>query len=210
MPKQYGFYFDSSACSGCKACQIACKDKHDLNVGLLWRRVYEITGGEWKEDGNTWVPDIAAYHLSISCNHCENPVCSDVCPTHAIYKRPDGIVLIDHGKCMGCRYCEWACPYSALQFDEAFGTMSKCHFCYDLIDRGEGPACVTACPMRALDFGDISRLRKDYSGTGKVYPLPDESLTKPALLIKPHKDSEKAEKVKAVVSNGVEVGRARK
>lgn len=210
MAKQYGFYFDASACTGCKACQLACKDKHDLDIGLQWRRIYEITGGEWKQEGKTWIPEITAYNLSIACNHCLNPVCRDVCPTGAIYKREDGIVLIDNQKCLGCRYCEWNCPYSALQFDEAFGIMSKCHFCYDLIDKGESPACVAACPMRALDFGDLSRLKKQYSGTSRIYPLPDENLTQPALVIKPHKDSARAEKVKALVSNSGEVGLARK
>ena len=64
MAKQYAFYFNASACSGCKACQMACKDKHDLNLGILWRRVYEIAGGEWKKKENAWIPGVFAYNTS--------------------------------------------------------------------------------------------------------------------------------------------------
>jgi anaerobic dimethyl sulfoxide reductase subunit B (iron-sulfur subunit) len=205
MAKQLAFYFNSSQCSGCKACQMACKDKHNLEVGLIWRRVYEISGGEWEKRGNAWIPHVFAYNLSIACNHCEKPVCKDVCPTAAITKRKDGIVLIDGDKCMGCRYCEWACPYSSPQFDEVSGTMSKCHFCFDSIDKGDPPVCVSACPQRALDFGELSDLMKKYSGTNSVHPLPDPALTEPALVITPHKDAKRAREHKARIANREEV-----
>jgi anaerobic dimethyl sulfoxide reductase subunit B (iron-sulfur subunit) len=70
MTKQYAFYFDSSACSGCKACQVACKDKHNLEVGRLWRRVYEVSGGGWQRQGQAWTTSAFAYNLSLACNHC--------------------------------------------------------------------------------------------------------------------------------------------
>ena len=209
MAKQLGFYFDSSVCSGCKACQLACKDKHNLNIGVIWRRVYEISGGDWIKKDNLWEPNIFVFNLSIACNHCENPVCRNVCPTGAIIKRDDGIVLVDRKKCMGCRYCEWACPYSAPQYDESAGVMSKCHFCYDLIDRGEPPACVTACPMRALDFNQIPKLQKKYQGANNIYPMPDAAMTKPAIVIKPHKDATRAKGIQAKVTNIEEVRDAR-
>jgi len=205
MTKQLAFYFDSSRCSGCKACQMACKDKHDLEVGLNWRRVYEICGGHWENQGSAWTPHVFAYNLSIACNHCAKPVCRDVCPTGAITKRKDGIVLIDTDKCMGCRYCEWACPYGALQFDKTSGTMTKCHFCYDSIDNGKPPACVSACPQRALDFGELSELKKNCHGTDSVHPLPDPTLTEPAIAITPHKDADRAKKEKAGIANRQEV-----
>ncbi|MBI2407831.1 MAG: 4Fe-4S ferredoxin, partial [Gemmatimonadetes bacterium] len=100
-----GFAFDASACSGCKACQAACKDKNQLPVGVLWRRVYEVTGGGWTRAGETWTSDVFAYHLSIACNHCERPICVEVCPTGAMHRRYDGIVAIDREKCVGCQYC---------------------------------------------------------------------------------------------------------
>jgi len=203
--RQYGFYFDSSLCSGCKACQGACKDKNDLAVGVLWRRVYEIAGGRWKKNGNVWVPDIFAYFLSMACHHCENPVCLPSCPTKAIFKRMDGVVLIDTFACIGCRYCEWACPYGAMQFDERKRWVTKCDFCADYLDEGKPPACVSACPMRALEFGDISDLRKKYGGTSEVFPLPEAKTCEPALVIKPHRSAARATKETAEVENWEEI-----
>ena len=152
------FFFDSSTCSGCKTCQMACKDKNDLPVGQVWRRVYEVTGGGWRKDGATWKQDVFAYNLSLSCNHCEDPICARNCPTRAIRKREDGIVQIDQGSCIGCKYCSWVCPYSAPQFNSEIGAMGKCDFCADYIYQGNNPSCVDACPMRAQDFGDYDEL----------------------------------------------------
>ncbi len=160
MTKQMAFYFDASACNGCKACVVACKSKNQLPVGINWRRVTEYGGGSWipdPEDPKRLQPNnIFAYSVSISCNHCENPICMESCPTAAISKRDDGVVLIDDSKCIGCRYCEWACPYGAPQFDAAAGVMTKCNFCEDLLAEGESPYCVSACVMRALDYGELS------------------------------------------------------
>ncbi|MCA1899756.1 MAG: 4Fe-4S binding protein, partial [Chloroflexi bacterium] len=113
----YAFTFDASACSGCKACQEACKDKNNLPVGVLWRRVVEVSGGEWIRTGDAWTNTVFAYNLSIACNHCRHPKCAGVCPTDAYVHRPDGIVYIDSSKCMGCGYCAWACPYNAPRYN---------------------------------------------------------------------------------------------
>jgi len=78
--RQYAFYFDSSACTGCKACQAACKDKHDLPVDILWRRVYEVTGGTWKTEGGVWVPAVLSYYLSMACHHCEKAYLRRILP----------------------------------------------------------------------------------------------------------------------------------
>jgi len=205
MVIQYGFFIDSSVCSGCKACQMACKDKNDLEVGRLWRRVYEVTGGDWEKKDSLWKSGVFVYNLSIACNHCAEPMCQKFCPAEAISKRKDGIVFIDREKCVGCRTCEKRCPYGAPQFDQNLGTMSKCDFCLDLIDSGQSPACVSACPMRALDFGDFEELRKKYQGSGRVFPLPVPSLTGPSIIIKPHRDAERAEKEGAAIANQEEV-----
>jgi anaerobic dimethyl sulfoxide reductase subunit B (iron-sulfur subunit) len=203
--RQYAFTFDSSSCTGCKACQVACKDKHDLPVDILWRRVYEVTGGTWKKEGGVWVPAVLSYYLSMACHHCQKPICGEACPTQAIYKRDDGIVMLETLACIGCRYCEWACPYGAIQFDPASRVVTKCHFCYDYLALGEPPACVAACPMRALDFGDLSELSKKYAGTREIFPLPEASLTEPALIIKPHRDAARASKDTAEVANWEEI-----
>jgi len=177
---QPAFFLDASACSGCKACQAACKDKNDLPVGVLWRRVYEVTGGGWTRAGASWTSDVFAYHLSLACHHCARPICVEVCPTQAMHQRGDGIVVVDHDRCMGCQYCSWACPYDAPQYDRARGHMTKCDFCADNLAAGKPPACVAACPMRALE----TRERQDSSPD--VTPLPVASLTQPALMVKPH------------------------
>jgi len=203
--RQYAFFFDASACTGCKACQIACKDKNDLKPGVLWRRVYEVSGGGWRKEGGAWTPDIAVYNISLSCNHCLNPVCADACPTGAIRKRADGLVLIDGDLCIGCRYCEWACPYGAIRFDDTAHRAGKCDFCADLLDRGEKPACVASCPARALDFGDFDELKKIYGSESAIFPLPDPSLTEPALIVKPHPDAAGAARKKAAVANWEEL-----
>jgi len=205
MVRQYGFHFNAAACSGCKACQVACKDHNDLAGGLIWRRVYEVAGGGWEKTGGLWMPKVVAYNVSMACNHCEVVVCGLACPTKAIWKRDDGIVLIDDSRCIGCRYCEWACPYSAIRYDAATNLVSKCTFCVEEIDSGRPPACVTSCPLRALDFGDIDELRKKYGQVDRVVPLPDPEATKPALVITPHKDTAEAEKRGAEVINWEEV-----
>lgn len=205
MAKQLAFYYDQSACTGCKACQIACKDDNDLEVGIIWRRVLEVQGGNWLQQGSAWVQNISNYHLSISCQHCEEPICQEVCPAAAITKRDDGIVLIDGDKCIGCRYCEWACPYAAPQFDSKTGKMGKCDFCVDYIDQGLPPACVAACPMRALDFGELEELRAKYGNINNVYPLPDPELTNPALVITPHVQAVRGSTESMRISNMEEI-----
>ena len=189
MSTRYAFYLDTSACTGCKACQIACKDKNNLPVGVLWRRVVEIQGGDWLQRGPAWLTSVFAYFISSACMHCELPICAEVCPTRAITQRQDGIVVIDPKRCMGCRYCAMACPYKAPQFDNNLGIMTKCDFCHDLIDDGKSPACVTACQMRVLHFGDLDELRVRYGNVDNLYPLPDSNLTQPALVITPHPDA---------------------
>jgi len=106
----YAFTFDASACSGCKACQVACKDKNNLPLGVLWRRVYEVSGGSWQKQGDAWKADVFAYNLTIACNHCVHPKCAGVCPTDAYVVRDDGIVYIDESRCIGCGYCAWRVP----------------------------------------------------------------------------------------------------
>jgi anaerobic dimethyl sulfoxide reductase subunit B (iron-sulfur subunit) len=206
VPTQYAFYFDASACSGCKACQLACKDRHGLPVGLLWRRVYEVTGGTWRRSGEAWVSSVFAYNVSLACNHCERPICVEVCPARAIKKRADGIVLIDPEKCIGCRYCSWACPYGAPQYDSESGRMTKCTLCAEDLDAGLPPSCVAACPLRVLDFGDRAQLEARYGSVEPIYPLPETELAEPALVITPHKDADRAAVQSARVANWEEVG----
>jgi anaerobic dimethyl sulfoxide reductase subunit B len=190
----YAFVFDESSCTGCKACQIACKDKNNLPLGVLWRRVYEVNGGKWRQTGDAWTSTVFAYNLSIACNHCVHPKCAGVCPVDAYEVRPDGIVLIDTKKCIGCGYCAWACPYDAPQADKSAGYMTKCNLCFDNLDAGLPPACVSACPLRCLDLVDTSDRGRENKGlvlweipgAEHPYPLPKQSRTEPHLIINPH------------------------
>lgn len=183
---QLAFYFNTARCTGCKACMIACQDKHDLPAEMRWRRVAEYAGGEWtRNPDGTYTQNVFAYYVSVACNHCAKPICQEVCPANAITKRDDGIVLINSDNCIGCRYCEWACPYAGPQFNEETGTMTKCTMCYDDIDVGRDPACVEACPSRALEVGELDELRAKYGDLAEVAPLPEASLTEPALVIQP-------------------------
>jgi anaerobic dimethyl sulfoxide reductase subunit B (iron-sulfur subunit) len=204
---RYAFYFNAAACSGCKACQAACKDAHALPLGVRWRRVYEVAGGGWAREGQAWSPDAFAFYLSIACNHCERPACADACPTAAIHPRPDGIVVLDADACIGCRYCEVACPYGAPQFDEASGRMTKCSFCAERLDAGQLPACVSACPMRALEFGLRADLETRPGAGAAGWPLPDAELTRPALVLTPHRDAARASARTARLANREEVRR---
>jgi len=190
MAKQLAFHVDISNCTGCKACQVACKDKNNLPVGVRWRRVFQYEGGDWMEqNGQMVASNVYAYAVSAACMHCQNPVCVQVCPAAAISKREDGIVLIDQDKCIGCRYCSWACPYGAPQFNEDMGVMSKCNMCYDLVDKGERPACVEACPSRAMDFGTLEDMQKQYGSFNAPAPLPDPNITRPSIVYTPSKST---------------------
>jgi anaerobic dimethyl sulfoxide reductase subunit B (iron-sulfur subunit) len=190
----YAFSLDASACTGCKACQEACKDKNGLPVGILWRRVIEISGGAWHKAGNAWENSVFAYNLSVACNHCTHPKCAGVCPTDAYIVREDAIVLIDASRCMGCSYCTWACPYGAPQYDRSHGIVTKCDFCYDYLDAGLPPSCVAACPLRVLNFGEMEQANQaeeslelwQLPGSSHPSPLPEYSRTEPHLSIKIH------------------------
>jgi anaerobic dimethyl sulfoxide reductase subunit B (iron-sulfur subunit) len=191
----YAFSFDARFCSGCKACQAACKDKNNLPPGVLWRRVIEVSGGAWQPEGAAWNNTVFAYNISVACNHCVHPKCAGVCPANAYTVRADGIVLLDETKCTGCGYCSWACHYGVPQYNPVAGHMSKCNFCIDQIEQGLPPTCVAACPLRVLDYRDEAsgsvtaeneiRLWDVPPGT-HPYPLPSYSHTQPRLAIQPH------------------------
>ena len=172
-----GFYFDNRRCVGCRTCQVACKDKNDLAVGILFRRVDSYQVGTY--------PDAMLYHYASTCNHCEAPECVAVCPNQAMYvDEEDGTVQHDDSKCIGCQYCVNACPYGVPQYRPDLKISGKCDACFALRGAGEENACVAACPMRALDFGDIEELRAKYpDAVDAIAALPDPSKTHPSVLI---------------------------
>ncbi|WP_165053577.1 MULTISPECIES: 4Fe-4S dicluster domain-containing protein [unclassified Adlercreutzia] len=179
---QYGFYYDATRCTGCHTCEAACRDYHGLSLKMAFRRVYEVEGGLWSQasDG-TWITDSYAYYTSISCQHCDNPACTQVCPTGAMHKGENGIVSVEEKRCIGCGYCALACPYKAPRVDREVGHSVKCDGCASRMAAGELPICVEACSMRCIEFGSIDELPR---GTrAAVAPLPDPSVTQPNLYI---------------------------
>ncbi|GIU18277.1 DMSO/selenate family reductase complex B subunit [Shewanella glacialipiscicola] len=202
---QYGFYLDTTKCTGCKACHISCKDRQGDIIrktnpieqgvpaleGINWRRVYEYGGGSWSTNADgSFEQNIFAYYTSIGCNHCNEPVCVKACPTGAMHKRrEDGLVLVHTDLCIGCNSCAEACPYDAPQLDPQRKVMTKCDGCYDRLAEGKQPICVGSCPLRALDFDTMVNLRAKYgNGDGHMAPLPPESITSPNLIIKANKN----------------------
>lgn len=189
MSKQIAFYVEQKHCTGCSACQIACKDKHDLPLGQSFRKVNAYEGGTFVVDRNVVHHSIYAYWVPISCNHCLHPVCITVCPSGAIKKRPeDGLVLINEERCTGCRRCQAACPYHAPQLDAA-GKMKKCDFCQELLQDGKAPACISACPMRVLGYGELSELRQKFGNISWIKGLPNTTKLEPAWVLIPHRDA---------------------
>lgn len=186
---QYAFYFDSANCSGCKTCQVACKECYHLPTANLYRRVLNYAGGSWdKTEAGFYVPNgVFGYFVSMACNHCANPACVEACPTGAMQKDAEtGIVWTDHEVCIGCESCVAACPYDAPQLNEAEGYTIKCDMCKAELTLDRKPVCVAACPMRALDFGEYDELVAKYGeGNVEVEPLPANTTT-PSLVLNPH------------------------
>ncbi len=177
-----GFYFDMTRCIGCRACQVACKDKNRLEVGTLYREVKSYSVGTF--------PEVDAYSFSFGCNHCEDAICLHNCPTGAIYKAPDGTVIQDKEKCIGCRMCVMSCPYGQPKYFPEEGVSGKCDGCYGLRQAGSEPACVSGCPNRALAFGEIEKLKAEFGpdlNEGNLVVLPSPSETTPNLLVKTKK-----------------------
>lgn len=174
-----GFYFDMTSCIGCRTCQVACKDKNDLPIGVIYRNVTCYEAGTF--------PAPKVFHISASCNHCDNPACLAACPVGAIYKTEDGTVIIDRKLCQGCQQCVSACPYGVPVYNEELGITGKCDGCIALRKNGSNPACVDSCPMRALDFGDTEELAEKY-GKDLINEMPnqytiDADISKPNVLI---------------------------
>lgn len=185
---QLAFYFEQKYCTGCKTCQIACMDKHDLKPNQSYRKVQEVDGGEFTQNGGAYEQHVYAFYIMVSCNHCKDPACMKVCPVKAIQKRTeDGVVLIDQRSCIGCQRCVSACPYGAIQFDGEKRKAGKCDFCIDDIKAGRKPACVAACPMRALECGELDELRCLHGDCSQTQGMPDPKKTQPSLVIMPNR-----------------------
>ena len=178
---QWGFGVDATKCIGCLRCVEACKRENAVPLNAhqfrTWVERYvhlegddlvhidsqqdpvniEAAGSEKTYRFANRYKDAKVYKAFFVpklCNHCTHPACVQVCPVGATYRTEDGVVLIDHEYCIGCRYCVQACPYGARYFNEEKGVSDKCTWCYHRITRGLQPACVEVCPVGARVFGD--------------------------------------------------------
>jgi Fe-S-cluster-containing dehydrogenase component len=179
--KRWAMVIDLKKCHelpGCTKCIEACNHAHNVpdmgnqkdEIKWIWKEKFSHA---FVEQENYFVPDeIKNKPVLLFCNHCDNPPCTHVCPTQATWKREDGVVMMDWHRCIGCRYCMAACPYGSRSFNwrdprphikelnpdfptRARGVVEKCTFCDERLAKGLIPACVEACPNKAMVFGNL-------------------------------------------------------
>jgi len=180
----FAYALNLSVCIGCRKCAEAChkENNHDRASHNSYIRVFEMDQGsiDFAKGDATYdhpVPQPGKYYLPVQCQQCDNPPCVKVCPVQATWKERDGIVVVDYNWCIGCRYCEAACPYHARRFNwkkpeipadelnpeqgylsnrvRPQGVVEKCHFCLHRTREGRLPACLEACPTGARVFGNL-------------------------------------------------------
>jgi Fe-S-cluster-containing dehydrogenase component len=180
--KRLGLVVDLQKCRqdlGCKDCISACNLAHNIpqlprehEVKWIWNQPFETVFPMAQTDYTRLA--YAGHPIPVLCNHCESPPCVRVCPTQATWKRKDdGIVMMDWHRCIGCRYCMAACPYGSRSFNwqdprpaiavlnpdfptRTKGVVEKCNFCEERLALGKKPACIEACPEKAMVFGDLA------------------------------------------------------
>ena len=182
--KKFVMVVDLAKCKNALRCQNACNKGHYITGENAWLKVYKMQESE----------KTAPYFMPTQCQHCDKPPCVKVCPVDATFKRRDGIVLIDNERCIGCRFCMAACPYSIRVFNwqepkqdktllksqeytpdycgqpSVKGTVDKCDFCPHQIVKGELPFCVKACPNDVFAFGDMYEDAVT-NGSGETFKL---------------------------------------
>lgn len=209
---RFGYALNLSVCIGCRQCAAACRreNNHDRESRNTYIRVFEMDGRSLElakatTDYEHPVPVEGRRYMPVQCHHCGKPPCVDVCPVKATWKEKDGLVVVDYNWCIGCRYCEAACPYHARRFnwskptvpadevnpDQGYlsnrirpqGVMEKCTFCLHRTREGRLPACLEACPAGARVFGNLldpgSEIRWVIENK-RVYVLKEEHGTEPS------------------------------
>lgn len=144
---KFGFLIDHRRCIGCHACSVACKEEHQVPLGVYRTWVKYVEKGAF--------PNTRRLFTVLRCNHCEDAPCVTICPVTALYKRSDGIVDFDPNVCIGCKACMQACPYDALYLDPQTNTAAKCNFCAHRVEVGLQPSCQIVCPTQAIVSGDL-------------------------------------------------------
>ena len=208
---EFGYALNLSACTGCRRCEYACAQEnntsrdpemHYIRVMEIPKGTFDVILADTSYEGE--VPRDGSFYMPVQCHQCRNAPCVRACPVQATWQEPDGVVVVDYDWCIGCRYCEVACPYFARRFNMADpeirpsevnpdqglltnrarskGVMEKCHFCLHKTRRGEYPACLEVCPTGARKFGNLldpqSEVRQVLA-TKRVYIFREEAGTMP-------------------------------
>jgi molybdopterin-containing oxidoreductase family iron-sulfur binding subunit len=196
---RYGIVVDLKRCQGCGACEVNCTIANSTPKGVSWIKVYRTEVGKYPNVGEAYIPR--------QCMQCENAPCVAVCPSGATKQNANGIVTVDYDKCVGCRFCEAACPYGARTYmskiepyyadisnsplDKTAGAVhklgveEKCNMCIGRVNTGQEPACVAGCPEQARYFGDLDDPKSQvaqFVAKGKAIPLAPETGTKTKVL----------------------------
>lgn len=234
---------DTTRCVGCRGCQIACKEWNNLPAektrffaGNGYQNPHDLSSKTWTLITYNDVKSRKGYDWVFGkrqCFHCNEPACATVCPVSALRKTENGPVVYDKDRCLGCRYCQMACPFDIPRFDwdQAVPEIKKCNMCADRIEAGMEPACSKACPTDAIIFGEREDLIKDAEARIARNPLgyihhiygkdeaggtcvmhlsnvPFEQLGYPAVLFEKSLDSQIKPAVKAIpfVMSGLGLG----
>lgn len=165
---RYGFLVDMKRCMGCFTCAMACRSYYQQPLGVVWRKVYPVS--------TLIYPYTERAFMSLACNHCEEPACAAACPAKAYHIEPDGLVVQDQNKCIGCSNCIRSCPYGAPRFNPVLKKAEKCNLCIERLEVGLMPVCVQSCPVSAIRLVDLWSEEGESELTGTVqfpagYPM---------------------------------------
>lgn len=171
MADQYVFCVDFNKCIACKTCEMACNEYYGLE-GIHRRKVVFF---------QTEILDNVV-HFTISCNHCQNPVCVSICPQNNFHKRRDGIVVLQSNNCRTCLRCVTACPFRAPKINPKTNRADKCNMCVERIERGFKPVCVESCVTHALNIMKVDSAKRKSMAMEHKTRIPLESYTNPSIV----------------------------
>lgn len=145
---KFGFLMDATRCIDCRACMVACSVENNVPMEhtRIWIKDTGVTGQ---------FPDLKRYTIPHHCMHCLDPSCVSACTVGALQKNEDGVIVYDNERCIGCRYCMYACPFEIPNFEweKRMALIIKCDFCMSRLEAGGQPACSATCPTQAIQFG---------------------------------------------------------
>jgi len=192
LSPRMGLVIDQERCLGCETCTVACRVENKPKAGR-WIRV-ETVGGEHKDTPAGHYPDLRMDFLPRLCMHCTHPPCLEVCASEAIYKRDDGLVVLEGARCNSCMACLQACPYGAICYSSKADVVEKCNLCHHRIDDGLEPFCVICCEGQAMHFGDLddplSQVSRLIAARGAFNLMP-EAGTSPSVYYCPPRERRK-------------------